>query len=266
MMLQKPINRREAMKMTVTGLGMAGAAIAATGSAWSAAPPHDDLVPAGAETLRELTAALAKAPRPRDFKSVPMILTSPDQWDAEALDLVLRYRGGPKQVWDNTALKSPWLNLMRNAMNAQIWSFRHPDFLAVSATHGTAHLALYDHFIWSRYLEKLDKGNPSRNVWLSEPAASEVSPSNFDNPEGVFSPHDNSLTVLQRRGLVFLACHNEIWELTMALHKKGINPDHLSHERMAAEFTNHLIPGAVLTPGIVGTLPELELAGFGYAK
>ena len=265
-MLPKPMNRREAMKMTFTGLGIAGAAIAGARSAWSAPPPHDDLVPAGAETLRELTAALANAPRRRDFKSVPMILTSPDQWDAEALDLVLRYRGGPRQAWDNTALKSPWLNLMRNAMNAQIWSFRHPDFLAVSATHGTAHLALYDHFIWNKYLARLEKGNPSRNVWLAQPPASALSPSNFDNPEGVFSPHDNSVTVLQRRGLVFLACHNEVWELTMALHKKGINPDHLSHEHMAAEFTNHLIPGAVLTPGIVGTLPELEAAGFGYAK
>jgi hypothetical protein len=34
---------------------------------------------------------------------------------------------------------------------------------------------------------------------------------------------------------------------------------------MAAEFTNHRIPGAVLTPGIVGTLVELENAGYRYA-
>ena len=32
-----------------------------------------------------------------------MILTSPSEWDSEALDLVLRYHTGPKQVWDNTA-------------------------------------------------------------------------------------------------------------------------------------------------------------------
>lgn len=265
MILQKPMNRRDAMKITVTGLGIAGAAVGMR-SAWSAAAAGDDLVPAGAKTLRDLTTALAKSPRHREFKAVSMILTSPDQWDAEALDLVLRYRGGPRQLWDNTALNSPWLNLMRNAMNAQIWSFRHPNFLAVSATHGTAHLALYDDFIWRTYLVKFLKGNPSRNIWLTEPPASEENPSTFENPEGVFSPNDNSITVLQRRGLVFLACHNEVWELTMALHRKGINPDHLSHEQMAAQFTNHLIPGAVLTPGIVGTLPELELAGFGYAK
>ena len=85
-------------------------------------------------------------------------------------------------------------------------------------------------------------------------------------PKAFSPPHDNSIIVLQRRGAVFLACHNEVWELTMGLHSKGINPDHLSHEEMAAEFPNHLIPGVVLTPGIVGTLPELQLAGYQYAK
>ncbi len=48
--------------------------------------------------------------------------------------------------------------------------------------------------------------------------------------------------------------------------KADINPDKLSREAMAAELTNHLIPGAVLTPGIVGTLPEFQLAGFFFAN
>lgn len=50
------------------------------------------------------------------------------------------YRDALKQVWDHTAIGGPWLNHMRNALNAQIWSFRHPDFLVASATHGSAHL------------------------------------------------------------------------------------------------------------------------------
>jgi hypothetical protein len=37
---------------------------------------------------------------------------------------------GRKQVWDNTAIAGPWLNLMRNSTDAQIFSFHHPDFLA----------------------------------------------------------------------------------------------------------------------------------------
>jgi hypothetical protein len=34
------------------------------------------------------------------------------------------------------------MNVMRNSLNTQVWSFRHPDFPFVSATHGTVHLAL----------------------------------------------------------------------------------------------------------------------------
>jgi hypothetical protein len=46
----------------------------------------------------------------------------------------------------------------------------------------------------------------------------------------------------------------------------AINPDKLSHDALAAELTNHLVDGAVLIPGAAGTLPELQQAGFHYAK
>jgi hypothetical protein len=45
-----------------------------------------------------------------------------------------------------------------------------------------------------------------------------------------------------------------------------VNPDGLSHDALAAELTNHLVAGVVLTPGIVGTLPELQRVGFNYAN
>ncbi len=265
-MTKTRISRRNAIRMTATGLGLAGAAIAAPHAALAAAPRSEGLMAPGSRTLQHLMAALARSPRRRDFKTVPMILTHPDEWDAEALDRLLHYQGTPKQVWDNTAVESPWLNLMRNALNAQIWSFRHPDFLCVSATHGSAHMALYDDVIWDKYLRKFTQGKWTRNVWLKTSPAAHSNPADFENPRGAFSAHDNSIPVLQQRGVVFLACHNAVWELTMAIRKKGINPDRLDHARMAAEFTNHLIPGAVLTPGVVGTLPELQLAGFQYIK
>jgi hypothetical protein len=66
--------------------------------------------------------------------------------------------------------------------------------------------------------------------------------------------------------VVFLACHNAIWELAESLEATGVNPDALSHGALAAELTNHLIAGVVLTPGMVGTLPELQQAGFNYAN
>jgi hypothetical protein len=43
--------------------------------------------------LRSLLERLAKAPRRRDFQTIPMILDTPDLWDAEALDAIIAYRG-----------------------------------------------------------------------------------------------------------------------------------------------------------------------------
>src|SRR6266436_7225681 len=150
------------------GLGMAAGAIGpAAFHAGVAKAAEPSLVPAEAKSLEELTARLSRAPRRRDFKTVPMILNDSDQWDHAALSEVIGYRGAPKQVWDNTGIASPWLNVMRNSLNAQVWSFGHPDFLAVSATHGTAHLALFGPAIWEKYqLAKLTGGKFQSNTLI----------------------------------------------------------------------------------------------------
>ncbi len=165
------MGRREALKNMMLGLGAGLAAVGAGHVAWasgmSSAPA--DLLPAGAVTLKELQKRLEKTPRRRDFKTVPMILTDPSQWDEKALNEILQYAGAPKQVWNNTDLDGPWLKLMRNSMNVQIWSFKHPNFLALSATHGTAHLALYDDFLWDKYqLAKLTKDKYQTNVFIKD--------------------------------------------------------------------------------------------------
>jgi hypothetical protein len=242
------------------GLGLA----ALRDRAARAAEPS--LLPPPAKSLEELSARLSSAPRRRDFKTVPMILSDPDQWDHAALSEVIAHRGSPKQVWDNTEIAGPWLSVMRNALNTQVWSFRHPDFLVVSATHGTAHLALFESAIWQKYqLAKLTEGKFQSNTLIAEPKAAAADPKDYENPEGVFSLHDDSIPSLQRRGVVFLACHNAIWELAEKLMATGANPDDLSHGALAADLTNHLIDGVVLTPGMVGTVPELQRAGFDYA-
>jgi hypothetical protein len=260
------IGRRNALR--TFGLGVAAAAIglvadhSATADAASPAP----LTLAGAGQLNTLMERLARAPRRRDFKTVPMILTKLEEWDHQALSEVLGYKPAPKQVWDNTEIGSPWLDQMRNALNTQIWSFKHPDFLVVSATHGTAHVALYDQVMWDKYqLAKLAGEKFKTNTLIEEQKAESADPANVEDPAGAFSPADNSIPALMRRGVVFMSCHNAIWEQAATLIKADMNPDNLSHEQLAAELTNHLIPGVVLTPGIGGTLPELEQAGFYYA-
>lgn len=265
--MQKVEDRRGALKGIGLGLAVGAAAALPGGRAKAASQESASLMPEGSQTLHALMARLRKAPRRRDFKTVPMILNNPDQWDHEALSEILAYKGGRKQVFDNTELGGSWLNLMRNSMNAQVWSFRHPDFLCASATHGSAHLALYDQAMWDKYqMAKLTKGRFRQNSFAQEAAASHQNPADYEAPDGMFSSKDNSIAVLQRRGAVFMACHNAIWEMSGHLIAAEVNPDHLSHEALAAELTNHLIPGIVLTPGIVATLAELQHAGFTYGK
>lgn len=255
------MGRREAL--TAFGFGLAIAA----GAARSSAHAMDLVLPAGAKSLPRLHAELEKAPRRRDFKTVPMILDNPDLWDDAALKLVLGYGGGPKQAFDNVDIAGPWLNLMRNSLNAQVFAYRHPDFLVVSATHAAAHLALFDQAMWDKYqLAKMTGGKIERNNFIVEQKGASIDAKDYENPDGAYSSHNNSIPALQQRGAVFMGCHNSIWEVSERLIAAGVNPDKLSHDAMAAELTNHLIPGVVLTPGMVGTLPELMAAGFSFAK
>ncbi|HEX8955354.1 MAG TPA: transcriptional initiation protein Tat, partial [Burkholderiaceae bacterium] len=215
----------------------------------------------GAKGLSELTARLAKAPRRRDFKTVPMILNNPDQWDHEALAEVLAYKSRHKQVWDNTDIAGPWINTMRNSLNTQVWSFGHPDFLVVSATHGSANYALYDQETWDKYnIGKLAGKGFDKNVLIVEKEAASADPADYENPAGVYSSQNGTIVALQKRGAVFLSCHNAIWEQAARLRENDSNPDKLSQEALAAELTNHLIPGVIVIPGAVGTLPELQAA------
>ncbi|MDE1932790.1 transcriptional initiation protein Tat [Bradyrhizobium sp.] len=236
-------------------------------AALAADPSHAGtlIISPGARELPELMRRLGRAPRRRDFKTVPMILQNPEFWDDEALKEVIAYRGTRKQVWDATKLEGPWLNLMRNSINAQIFSFRHEDFLAVSATHGTAHLALLDQAMWDKYEIATLAGTKFKTNTLAMPKPAPADFAHVENPKSVFGPDGATIPALQERGVVFLACHNAIWELTAKLIASGKNPDHASHEAVAAELTNHLLDGVVLTPGIVATIPELQQAGFHYA-
>ena len=252
---------------------MGGSALALLGAssglpAWAQSQPAatDSLLPPGSGELAQLMRQLAATARVRGFHSVPMTLTRPDQWDSRAMSEVLHYKGSPKMVWHNTDLGGPWLNLMRLTLNSQIWAFGHPDILLVSVTHGSAGLALFDQAAWDKYdFPRLTKGHFKRNTFIDVPPAALARPVSPQNPVGPFSAKASSVTVLQRRGVVFLACHDGIWGLAGMLRKKHHNPQGLSQPELAADLSNHLIPGVILTPDVVGELVELEQAGFLYA-
>ena len=201
----------------------------------------------GAGTIAELQARLAKIPARRDFKTVPLVLDTPDLWDDAAIRDVAAYRGGPRQVWDNKDLAGGWTGFMRNALNGQTLSFKNKDFLTVSMTRGDAQLALFDQASWDKYgLAKLTNGRFGSNTFIVP---------------GAGDAQDPSIPALMKRGVVFMACHNAIWGAAGRVIAGGAKG---AHEEVAADLTNHLLPGVILTPGALATLPVLQDAGFHY--
>jgi len=252
-------------RTALVSFGALAVGTAAVAAGPSRAAMTERFIPPDTRELSELMDRLRRAPRRRDFKTVPMILQHPDFWDNEALTEIIAYRGIRKQVWNNTILAGPWLNLMRNSINGQIFSFGHKDFLAVSATHGTAHLALFDQAMWDKYELATIADTFVKSNTLIVPKPARTSFAESENPNRGIGSDGGTIPALQERGVVFLACHNAIWELTAKLIAFGKNPDHASHEALAAELSNHLIDGVVLTPGVVATILELQQVGFHYA-
>jgi hypothetical protein len=182
----------------IVGFGALADGAAALASTPSRAAQAERIIPPGAQGLSDLMEKLRRASRRRDFKTVPMILQHPDFWDDEALREIATYRGTRKQVWNNTNLAGPWLNLMRNSINAQIFSFGHKDFLAVSATHGTAHLALFEQTMWDKYdLATLAGAKFKTNtVAMPKPVATAFAQS--EDPGSVFGPDGDTIPRFRR--------------------------------------------------------------------
>jgi hypothetical protein len=110
------------------------------------------------------------------------------------------------------------------------------------------------------YLPETGAGvsNCACDTLLSERGSAAADAANYEDPARLFSGKDNLISTLTRRGVVFMSCHNAIWEHAAAPIKLDINRDKLSHAALAAELTNHLVDGVVPIPGASDTLPELQ--------
>src|SRR3977135_2030613 len=82
--------------------------VAALAAGRAHAEAGSSVVPQGAHALPELMERLRKAPRRRNFKTVPMILDHPDLWDDTALKEVIACRDTRKQIWDNQDTGTLW--------------------------------------------------------------------------------------------------------------------------------------------------------------
>src|SRR3954468_6088053 len=73
---------------------------------------------------------------------------------------------------------------------------------------------------------------------------------------------DTSIEGLQRRRVLFLACHQSTHALSSAASTSGRNPDQKSVDEIVAEFRQHYLPGIIETPAGVGELVRLQNKGY----
>jgi hypothetical protein len=260
-----PIDRRAALK-TLGAFAFAGAAGRADAQEGGSLGAPENYLQRDAKKLRALYAELASIPRRRDFRRLPMILTKPRQWDSEPLDTLIAYDGGPKHVFDTTDIASTWLTQMRNTLNAEVWAFGRTNFLIAAAPHGPAGYLLLTNAAWKKYdIAALTNGAFERNTVLKDPRYTRADVEEPENTTGLYSAVGGDfIPVLQKRGAVFLACHNALWELAETLIARGVNPDGASTGQLVADLTASLIPGVITTPGNEAAIGMLQRAGFGY--
>ncbi len=251
--------RRSALR----GLAQGTIALSVTAALASRADAAPDLP--SQVTLADLNYTLAAIPRRRGFKTVPLVVHDKQFWDHEAADALLAYNKHPRQMWEVTELAGPWLNLMQEAVNGQVFAFGHKNFLAVAAVHGPAHLSLFTQAAWDKYKFAAKTGGKlASNTLITERPG--VSPGDdLQNLDGFYGPSNANIVTLQQRGMVFVACHDSIHAISRDLHKSAERSE-VSADEIAADLTNSLVPGAVLVPSVVAFIAELQRTGYSYAK
>jgi intracellular sulfur oxidation DsrE/DsrF family protein len=192
----------------------------------------------------------------------------------EEYEAIVNRRAHVRQVyeWATIANSLIFANI-RNGLNRFQFSYDVPprEVQIVVQAYSSANAANYDDFIWEKYRmgEALAVRDPqtnqpaTRNIFFGSPVTDTTltpgrQPAERNDP--FFD--DTSMEGLQRRRVLFLACHQSTHALSNAASTSGRNPDQKSVEEIVAEFRQHYLPGVIETPAGVGELVRLQNKGY----
>jgi intracellular sulfur oxidation DsrE/DsrF family protein len=158
---------------------------------------------------------------------------------------------------------------INNGLNGFQFAYDLPSdrIQVVVQAYASANLAMYDDSMWAKYrlgeIFKIQDPTTSlpaaRNIWFSS-----KNPPTAQPPTERSDPYysDNSIEGLQRRGVLFLICHNTIHGQAGQVSSSEQNTEHLSTDAIVADIQAHTIPGALLVPSAVGELVRLQDKGY----
>jgi intracellular sulfur oxidation DsrE/DsrF family protein len=185
-------------------------------------------------------------------------------FDETRFDSIVGRPARIRQVVEAVSFSAVTLNNVKNALNGLQFGFGYPsDGIAIAlANHGPSTAFALTDDVWAKYrLGEYWKigdatGKPLvANSFYPEKSTYDASASP-DDAHGMYQ--DTSVQMLQRRGVIVLACHTAIEENARKLIAGGFAPSGATPEQVADDLLTHLVPGAVVVPSMVATIAVLQ--------
>jgi hypothetical protein len=169
-----------------------------------------------------------------------------------------------RQLFESVSFNPVTLNNVKNAFNGLQFGFGYPQSaIAVAlANHGPSTAYNLTDAMWTKYrigefFKIVDASGKTVTSNVHYPAKAKYDPSaSPDDEHGMYQ--DTSIEMLQRRGLIVLACHTAIEEISRKLIAQGFAPTGATPKDVADDLLTHLIPGALVVPSMVATIAVLQ--------
>jgi intracellular sulfur oxidation DsrE/DsrF family protein len=213
------------------------------------------------------TALAAGAPAVGDVAAVPggtHFVERRADFDETAFATIVGRAAKIRQLYEATAFKPGVFSSIKNSFNGLHFGFGYPaDAIAiVLAAHATSSVYGFADYLWQKYrlgefFNLADaQGRPiSTNVFLRQHRTFDPG-ADPDDDAGMYQ--DQSIEMLQRRGLIVLTCHTAVEEQARSLVQKGFAPAGMSAAEVAGDILTHLVAGAVVVPSMVAAIAVLQ--------
>lgn len=169
-----------------------------------------------------------------------------------------------RQVVESIAFNPTTLGNIKNTLNGLQFGFGYaPSAIAVAmANHGASTAYVLSDAMWKKYRLAEFYKIPAQNGAALTANAYYPAKSGYDRQASPDDEHgmyqDTSIEMLQRRGLIVLACHTAIEEQSRKLVAQGFAPPGATPKDVADDLLTHLIRGALVVPSMVATIAVLQ--------
>jgi len=185
-------------------------------------------------------------------------------FDEGSFDATVGRDADIRQLYETVAFRPTMWNNVKNSFNGLQFGFGYaPGRIAVAfGAHGASSAYGYTDYVWKKYriaeyfsLTDAAGAQLQSNAFVAARAPFDPS-AGPDDDKGMYQ--DTSIETLQRRGLIYLNCHTATEEQARGIVKKGLAPPGMTPADVADDILTHLIPGAIVVPGMVATIAVLQ--------